>query len=691
MGLDKSRNIGIAAHIDAGKTTVTERVLFYTGTTRKMGEVHDGQATMDFMKQEQERGITIASAAISCAWNGHNINIIDTPGHVDFTIEVERSMRVLDGLVAVFCAVGGVEAQSETVWGQADRYRVPRIAFVNKMDRPGADFLDVVAQLDERLEAHAVPIQIPIGAEDRFAGMVDLVKMRAVTFADGDAADGPIPTELVPLAEEWRAALCEKLADYDDRIAELFLEDAEIPERTLVEALRGCVLRSLVTPVLCGSAYKNIGVEPLLDAVVAYLPSPLDKGAIVGRNLDDAEKTHRRGPTAADPFSGLAFKIIHDPYVGQQTFVRTYSGLLRPGDTVLNATTGKKERVSRILRIKAKDRIEIDEVGPGDIVAFIGLKNTYTGHTLCDQEEPLLLETLNIPEPVISVKLGCDARGEVEKLHQALRRLSLEDPSFKVRVDERTSETVVSGMGELHLEIIADRLKTEFGVAVKAGEPTVQYKETISASCEHSYRHVKQTGGHGQYAHTVMRVEPNPGGGFEFVNSIVGGAVPAEYISAVRKGVEDVLSKGVLADFQVVDLKVALVDGSSHAVDSSEMAFRMCASMCLKEAFAKASPRLLEPMMKVEIATPDDYIGDLVGDLARRRGKVLAMRRYRKGSQKIEAEAPLMEMFGYATTVRSLSSGRANYSMELRGFTALPSALQEAVVAEARRRMAGEF
>ncbi|MCK9461104.1 MAG: elongation factor G [Proteobacteria bacterium] len=691
MGLERSRNIGIAAHIDAGKTTVTERILFYTGTTRKMGEVHDGQATMDFMKQEQERGITIASAAISCAWDGHAINIIDTPGHVDFTIEVERSMRVLDGLVAVFCAVGGVEAQSETVWGQADRYRVPRLAFVNKMDRPGADFLDVVAQPDERLEAHALPIQIPIGAEDGFAGVIDLVKMRGVTFPQGDAVEGPIPEALLETAKARRDALCERLADFDDAIAAKYLDGEAIPEELLRKTIRECVLRSLVTPVLCGSAYKNIGVEPLLDAVVAYLPSPLDKGTVVGRDLDDAEKSHLRRPKAGDPFAGLAFKIIHDPYVGQQTFVRTYSGTLRPGDTILNATTGKKERVSRLLRIAAKDRIEIDEVGPGDIVAFIGLKNTFTGHTLCALDEPLLLETLTIPEPVISVKLGCDSRGEVEKLHQSLRRLSLEDPSFQVRVDDRTGETVVSGMGELHLEIIADRLKTEFGVAAKAGQPSVQYKETITAACEHSYRHVKQTGGHGQYAHTVMRLEPNPGGGFEFVNAVVGGAVPLEYVSAVKKGVVDVIERGVLADFNVVDVRVTLIDGSSHVVDSSEMAFRMCAGMCFKEAFAKASPRLLEPVMSVEIATPDDFIGDLVGDLARRRGKVHAMRRYRKGSQKIEAEAPLMEMFGYATTVRSLSSGRANYSMELRRFSPLPEALQVAVIAEARRRMAGEF
>jgi elongation factor G len=687
MGIIKARNIGIAAHIDAGKTTVTERILFYTGITRKLGEVHDGQATMDFMKQEQERGITIASAAISCTWQDHNINIIDTPGHVDFTIEVERSMRVLDGIVAVFCAVGGVEAQSETVWGQADRYRVPRMAFVNKMDRQGADFLDVVQQMDEMLEAHAVPYQLPIGAEDNFRGIIDLVRMKAYFFPEGLAEEAEIPKDMAELAKTWRDKLLEKLAEYNDDLAELYLDEKDVPEELIHLVTRDCVIRSLFTPTFCGSAYKNVGVQPLLDAVVAYMPSPLNKGAAVGVDLDDPEKQHRRHPTTQDPFAGLAFKVIHDPYVGQQTFVRTYSGTLKAGDAILNATTGKKERVSRILRIKAKDRIEMDEVGPGDIVAFIGLKNTFTGHTLCDPKEPLLLESVNVPEPVISVKVNAESRKEYEKLHASLRKMSFEDPSFTVRQVERTGETIIAGMGELHLEIIADRLKTDFNVSVQLGKPSVEYKETITRECRQEYKYVKQTGGKGQYAHMIMRIEPDPGGGFEFINNIVGGAIPQEYIPAIRKGVEDVMASGVLADFNVVDVKVVLLDGSYHTVDSSEMAFRIGARACFKEAFKKAGPMLLEPIMKVDIATPDDYIGDLVGDLSRRRGKVHNMRRYRKGSQKIDAEAPLMELFGYATNVRSLSSGRANYAMEMKQYAPLPDALMEAVLKEARERM----
>ncbi|MBW2276405.1 MAG: elongation factor G [Deltaproteobacteria bacterium] len=690
MGLAKSRNIGIAAHIDAGKTTVTERMLFYTGTTRKMGEVHDGKATMDFMKQEQERGITIASAAISCSWNDHRINIIDTPGHVDFTIEVERSMRVLDGLVAVFCAVDGVEAQSETVWGQADRYLVPRIAFVNKMDRAGADFLGVVAQLDDVLDAHPVPCQLPIGAEDDFVGVIDLVQMRAQMFGDGVIEDAPIPEELLPEARAWRERLLEKLAEYDDDLAERYLDELDVPAEMVRDVTRRCVIRSLFTPVLCGAAYKNAGIQPLLDAIAAYLPSPLDAGAVTGQDLDDADKVHRRHPAASDPFAALAFKVIHDPYVGQQTFVRTYSGTLRAGDSVLNVTTGRRERVSRILRIKAKDRVEMQSVGPGDIVALIGPKSTYTGHTLCSREAPLLLEPVTVPEPVISVKIWGEGRKEQDQLHRALRKLALEDPSFTVRQVERTSETVIAGMGELHLEIISDRLKNDFGVAVEVGRPSVEYKETITRECLHERRHVKQTGGRGQYAHTKMRLEPNPGGGFEFVNNVVGGAIPTEFISAVRKGVTDAVEAGVLADFNVVDVRVVLVDGSAHDVDSSEMAFRTCARVCFKEAFNKAGPRLLEPIMLVDIATPDDYIGDLVGDLGRRRGRVHNMRRYRKGSQKIEAEAPLMELFGYATTVRSLSSGRANHSLEIKGFSPLPDDLMAEVLKEAHARMRGD-
>ncbi len=690
MSLTTRRNIGIAAHIDAGKTTVTERILFYTGVTRALGEVHDGTATMDFMKQEQERGITIASAAISTKWDGHEINIIDTPGHVDFTIEVERSMRVLDGICAVFCAVGGVEPQSETVWGQADRYHVPRIAFINKMDRAGADFFDVVGQMNERLDANAVAYQVPIGAEENFAGTVDLVTGKAWIFRDLEGEVGEVPEDLKALVAEKRAVLLEKLAEYDDEIAELYLDEKEIPVELINRITRRCVLRSQVTPVFCGAAYQNKGVQKLLDAVCAYLPSPLDPPAVTGVDIDDPEKTHTRHPTSTDPFCALAFKIIHDPYVGQQTFVRTYSGVLKAGQTLLNATNGTKERVARIMRIHAKDRQEIPEVGPGDIVALIGMKDTHTGHTLCDTVSPLLLETVTIPETVISVKVSTETPKELEKLHQSLRKMSLEDPSFRVRVMERTSETVISGMGELHLEIIVDRLKTDFKVNAIVGAPSVEYRETITTECEHAYKHVKQSGGKGQFAHTVMRVEPNPGGGFEFVNHIVGGVIPSEFIPACKTGVMDAINNGIMADYPVVDVRVVLTFGSFHAVDSSEMAFRTCASICFKEAFMKARPTLMEPVMSVEIATPDDYIGDVVGDLNRRRGKVHNMRRFRKGAQKISAEVPLMEMFGYATTLRSVSSGRANYSMELDRYDALPAHMQTKVLEEAHKRMKAE-
>jgi elongation factor G len=688
--ITKARNIGIAAHIDAGKTTVTERILFYTGTTRRMGEVHDGKATMDFMKQEQERGITIASAAISCSWGDHRINIIDTPGHVDFTVEVERSMRVLDGIVAVFCAVGGVEAQSETVWGQADRYQVPRLCFVNKMDRPGADFHDVLRQLDEQLGANPVAFQLPIGSEERFTGVIDLVRMCALLFPGGVVREEPIPDELLVEAKAFREQLIERLAEYDDRLADLYLNEQPVPADLLHEVTRGCVTRSLVTPVLCGAAYRNIGIQPLLDAVTAWLPSPLDKGAAVGADLDDPERVQRRTPTVGDPFAALAFKVIHDPYVGQQTFVRTYSGVLRPGDQVLNATTGKRERVSRILRIKAKDRADLDEVGPGDIVALIGPKNTHTGHTLCDPAAPLLLESLVVPQPVISVAVAAEGRGEDEQLHRALRRLALEDPSFTVRQVERTGETLIAGMGELHLEVIVDRLRSEFQVSAQVGRPAVEYRETITREARHEHRFVKQTGGRGQFAHTVLRVEPNPGRGFEFVDNIVGGVIPQEYIPPVRRGIEEAMVAGILADYPVVDVRAVLVDGTFHEVDSSDLAFKTCASMCFKEAFRRAGPQILEPIMTVELATPDEYIGELVGDLGRRRGKVLAMRRYRKGSQKISAEAPLRELFGYATTVRTLSSGRANHSMEICEYRPLPQNLMDDVLAEARKRMASD-
>lgn len=688
MGLKTVRNIGIVAHIDAGKTTVTERILFYTGINRAIGEVHDGKATMDFMKQEQDRGITIASAAITCEWNDHQINIIDTPGHVDFTIEVERSMRVLDGIVAVFCGVGGVEAQSETVWGQADRYKVPRIAFVNKMDRPGTDFLGVVNQINDRLSAQATPYQLPIGAGDDFRGVIDLITMEAIYFEENQLIRKEIPAELVEGANKWRGLMLGRLADYDDEIAELYLEDKPIHENHIRDVTRFCVLRSLFTPIFCGAAYKNIGIQLLLNAITDYMPSPLNRGAAIGHDINDPEITHTRHPTRSEPFAALAFKIIHDPYVGQQNFVRTYSGVLKVGDTVLNATTGKKVRVNRILRIHAKDRKEMQEVGPGDIVSLIGLKTTHTGHTICALDAPLVLESVHVPEPVISVKAGTGNRKEQEKLHQALRKMALEDPSFTVRHVERAHETVIAGMGELHLEIIVDRLKTEFGVITQVGQPSVEYHETISKECRHEYKFVKQTGGKGQYAHTIMLLEPNPGRGFEFKHAVVGGAIPSEFIIAVKKGVIEALEEGILADYQVIDVKVTLLDGSFHAVDSSDMAFKTCGSICFKEAFKKAVPQLLEPVMSMEIATPDDFIGDIVGDLNRRRGKVFSMRRYRKGSQKISAEAPLMELFGYATKIRSVSSGRANHSMELKHYAAMPGTIQEKVLAEARERMA---
>ena len=689
MGLNKARNIGIAAHIDAGKTTVTERILFYTGVNRTMGEVHDGKATMDFMKQEQERGITIASAAITCEWNGHMINIIDTPGHVDFTIEVERSMRVLDGIVAVFCAVGGVEAQSETVWGQADRYQVPRIAFINKMDRSGADFPDAVCQLNEKLSAVAVPFQLPMGGGDDFHGVIDLITMEAIDFRDNKMQKSAIPAEFREAAEKARGVLLERLAEYDDEIAQLFLDDKPVPQDLVRSVTRFCVHRSLLTPVFCGAAYKNMGIQLLLNAITDYMPSPLNRGTTTGHDIENPDITHTRHPTAADPFSALAFKIINDPYVGQQTFVRTYSGVLKVGDTILNATTGKKIRVSRILRIHAKDRRDIGEVGPGDIVALIGLKATHTGHTLCSIEEPLVLESMRVPEPVISVKVGTDSRKEHDRLMLSLRKMAFEDPSFTVRQVERVNETVIAGMGELHLEIIVDRLKTEFNVTANVGRPSVEYRETITRECRHEYKHVKQTGGRGQYAHTIMLVEPNPGKGFAFVNAVAGGNIPTEFIPAVKRGVTETMEKGILADYRVVDLKVTLLDGSSHDVDSSDLAFKTCGAVCFKEAFRRSAPRLLEPVMSVEIATPDEFIGDIVGDLNRRRGKVFSMRRYRKGSQKIVGQAPLQELFGYATAIRSLSSGRANHAMELEIYAAMPEKMQEKVLEEARKRMAG--
>ena len=675
--LKNLRNIGIAAHIDAGKTTVTERILYYTGINRKMGEVHDGQATMDFMKQEQERGITIASAAISCNWNDAQINLIDTPGHVDFTVEVERSLRVIDGMIAVFCAVGGVEPQSETVWNQADRYKVPRIAFVNKMDRTGAEFNDVVSQMDEYLDANALAFQIPIGAEDDFIGIIDVVEQKAYLFQGHERVEAEIPDEYRQKFEAARALLFEKIADYNDEIAELFLDDQDIPTELLKEAARDATLKLMITPVFCGAAYKNKGVQLLLDAVIDYMPSPLDIGAIVGTDIDIEDKSHTRSPSPHDPFSALAFKLIHDPFVGQQTFIRIYSGHLKSGMQIYNATKDKNERIGRIQRIHAKDREELQEAGPGEIVALIGMKDTKTGDSLCDPAQPLHLESIQIPPTVAELKISPAKRKDQSKLGEALHKLTTEDPSFNTRYDEETEETVVSGMGELHLEIIIDRLKEEFKLDVEIGEPAVAMRETITNEIMVDYKYAKQTGGKGQFAHMVFRLEPNDGEGFEFINHIKGGAIPQEFIPSVKKGILKTMDEGVLAGFPVVDVKVVLVDGKHHPVDSSDMAFQTCASIAFKDGFRKANPVLKEPVMKIEINTPDEFIGDIVGNLNRKRGKIESMRRHRKGSQKLVGFVPLMEMFGYATQLRNLSSGRANYSMDFYQYMPVSKALQE--------------
>ncbi len=680
MPLQKLRNIGIAAHIDAGKTTTTERLLFFTGVNRKMGEVHDGAATMDFMKQEQERGITIASAAISCQWKDYAINIIDTPGHVDFTVEVERSLRVIDGMVALFCAVSGVEPQSETVWNQADRYKVPRIAFVNKMDRVGADFNEAVSQMDKYLDANPVPFHVPIGVEEFFQGSIDVIERKAYIFEEYLQKEIEIPADLKEQVEEARLFLIEKIADFNEEIMELFLDGKEVETEMLKKAARDVTLKALITPVFCGSSYKNKGVHLLLDAIIDYLPSPIDVGSTVGLDMDNPEKTHTRHPNTKDPFCGLAFKLINDTYVGQQTFVRIYSGEMRTGMQVYNSTKDKEERIGRILRIKANDREDVEVAGPGDIVALIGMKFTKTGDTLCDPAHPLYLENIFIPPAVIELKITPPTKKEDEKLGAGLRKLTMEDPSFNVRYDEETNETIISGMGELHLEIMVDRLKHEFGVEAIIGEPSVAFREAITAESEVNYKHAKQTGGKGQYAHVVLRVEPNEGKGFEFVDHIKGGAIPTEFIPSVQKGIEPVLAKGILAGFPIVDVKVVLLDGSYHDVDSSDMAFRICAAIAFKQAFLKCNPILLEPLMKLEVNTPDDYIGDVIGDINRRRGKIESMRRYRKGAQKLNGYVPLMEMFGYATQLRNISSGRANYSMEFHKYVPSPKDVQEKVL-----------
>lgn len=680
--IPKIRNMGIVAHIDAGKTTTSERILFFTGLTHRMGEVHDGQAVMDFMKQEQERGITITSAAITTQWKGHQINLIDTPGHIDFTLEVERSLRVLDGIAMVFCAVGGVEPQSETVWHQADRYKVPRIAFVNKMDRPGADLMQTITMMNDMLGANAIAFQLPIGSEENFKGVIDLVEMKAITYDDLQEIVSDIPEDLHTEAKKHRDLMIEKLADFDETIMEKFLEEKEVTGEDIRHATRDAVLKLLITPVFCGSAFKNKGVRKLLDAVVDYLPSPIDRGIVLGYDLDKPELVLSRKPSWKEPFSALAFKIINDNYVGQQTFIRVYSGELHAGTYVYNSTKRKKERIGRIMRVHADEREEITELRAGDIGALIGMKFTTTGDTLCDENNPILMENIHYPETVIDMKIAPTSLKERDRLGIALNKMALEDPSFRVRYDNETEETVISGMGELHLEIIVDRLKTEHKVEVAVDKPAVAFRETVTSEIRHEYKFKKQTGGHGQYAHILFRVEPNPGNGLEFVNHVKGGNIPREYIPAVEKGFRHTMEKGILAGYPMVDIKFTLVDGSFHAVDSSEMAFRTCTEQGLKEGIKKSLAQLLEPIMKIEVNTPDEYMGDIIGDINRRRGHIDNMRRHRKGSQKLAGIVPLMEMFGYASALRTASSGRANYSIEFLKYAPLPKAIEEEIIAE---------
>jgi len=688
--IDRYRNLGIMAHIDAGKTTTTERILFYTGISHKLGEVHDGAATMDWMEQEQERGITITSAATTCFWKGmdmqypeHRINIIDTPGHVDFTIEVERSLRVLDGACAVFCAVGGVEPQSETVWRQADRYGVPRLAFVNKMDRMGADFLRVVEQVKERLGGNAVPIQLPVGAEEDFRGVVDLVGMRAVIWNEESRgmnyALREIPEEMAEQCREWREVLIEAAAEANETVMEKYLEGKELSAQEIKAGLRARTLNNEIVPTLCGSAFKNKGVQAMLDAVIDYMPSPIDVPAIKGIVGDAVEREEERLSTDEAPFAALAFKIATDPFVGSLTFFRVYSGVLRSGDSVFNPVKGKRERFGRVLQMHANDREEIKEVRAGDIAAAVGLKDVTTGDTLCAQDALITLERMEFPEPVISVAVEPRTKGDQEKMGVALFKLAQEDPSFRVRTDEESGQTIISGMGELHLEIIVDRMKREFNVEANVGAPQVSYRETIRTQVEQEGRFVRQSGGRGQYGHVYLRIEPQePGAGFEFVNEIVGGVVPKEYIPAVGKGVEESMASGILAGFPVVDVKVTLYDGSYHEVDSSEMAFKIAGSMGFKEGAVKARPVLLEPIMKVEVVTPEEYMGDVMGDLNSRRGIVQGMDDAPSGKI-VRAEVPLAEMFGYATDLRSATQGRATYSMEFAKYNEVPAGIAEAI------------
>ncbi|WP_448560958.1 elongation factor G [Trichothermofontia sp.] len=682
--LERIRNIGIAAHIDAGKTTTTERILFYSGVVHKMGEVHDGTAVTDWMAQERERGITITAAAISTNWLDHQINIIDTPGHVDFTIEVERSMRVLDGVIAVFCSVGGVQPQSETVWRQADRYKVPRIAFVNKMDRTGANFYKVYNQLRDRLRANAVPVQLPIGAESDFQGLVDLVQMRAYIYTNDvgtDIQETDIPADMRELADEYRLKLIEAVAETDDDLMEKYLGEAEISLEEIKAALRTGTIAGTIVPVLCGSAFKNKGIQRLLDAVIDYLPSPLDVPPIQG-TLPNGDAAERRADDN-EPLAALAFKIMADPY-GRLTFIRVYSGVLQKGSYVLNATKGKKERISRLIVLKADDRIEVDELRAGDLGAALGLKDTFTGDTICQEDSPVILESLFIPEPVISVAVEPKTKQDMEKLSKALQSLSEEDPTFRVSIDPETNQTVIAGMGELHLEILVDRMMREFKVEANVGAPQVAYRETVRKSVRSEGKFVRQSGGKGQYGHVVIELEPGePGSGFEFVSKIVGGAIPKEYIPAAEQGMKEACESGILAGYPVIDLKATLVDGSYHEVDSSEMAFKIAGSMAIKDAVMKASPVLLEPTMKVEVEVPENFLGDVIGDLNSRRGQVEGMGS-EDGIAKVSAKVPLAEMFGYATDIRSMTQGRGIFSMEFSHYAEVPRNVAEAIIAKSK-------
>ena len=683
--LERVRNIGIAAHIDAGKTTTTERILFYSGIVHKIGEVHEGTAVTDWMDQERERGITITAAAISTSWRDHKINIIDTPGHVDFTIEVERSMRVLDGVIAVFCSVGGVQPQSETVWRQANRYNVPRIAFVNKMDRTGANFFRVYEQVRDRLRANAVPIQIPIGSESEFQGVVDLVRMQALVYQGEDLGATyeiqDIPSELIDQAQEYRANLLESVAETDEALLEKYLEGEDLTQEEIITAIRKGTIEGSIVPMLCGTAFKNKGVQPLLDAVVDYLPAPPDVPAIQGA-LPDGTEVHRNADDE-EPFSALAFKIMADPY-GRLTFMRVYSGVLAKGSYVYNSTKDTKERISRLIVLKSNDRIEVDELRAGDLGAAIGLKQTITGDTLCDDENPVILESLFIPEPVISVAVEPKTKQDMEKLSKALQSLSDEDPTFRVSTDAETNQTVIAGMGELHLEILVDRMLREFKVEANVGKPQVAYRETVRKPTNAEGKFIRQSGGKGQYGHVVLELEPgDPGTGFQFVSKIVGGSIPREYIPAVENGMKSACESGVVAGYPVIDLKATLVDGSYHEVDSSEMAFQIAGSMGMRNAVLKASPVLLEPVMAVEVEVPEDFLGDVMGDLNSRRGHIEGMES-EDGIAKVKAKVPLAEMFGYATDIRSKTQGRGIFSMEFSSYEEVPRNVSEAIIAKSK-------